>query len=165
MSASLARSVFKPVPAATSRIASSSSSCPVSSFFAKPSSSAPRPGVSARTANAVAHLTVAAALLASAVSFVSKPDQLPFSHPPRSAISWEPTKHIAVREKNAPLFSSSSPASPSSSSSSFSASSIAAPTFPSPPTVAAATAAVPRSLEPLAHELRLAGIIGRSIGH
>ncbi|GAA5826504.1 hypothetical protein JCM11251_002401 [Rhodosporidiobolus azoricus] len=109
MSASLARTVFRPSTAArvpTSTPVKAASGCPIS-LFASPATSS-RPGGSARTANALAHLTVGAALFASAYSFASRPDTLLFDHPPRSAIGWQPSKHIAVREANTASRSSTS---------------------------------------------------------
>jgi len=64
MSASLARRVFKPTPA---QAVIRRTSCPVSRFLPAGALEAGPASVSARTANAVAHLTVTAALAASAV--------------------------------------------------------------------------------------------------
>ncbi|GAA6018552.1 hypothetical protein JCM10207_007215 [Rhodosporidiobolus poonsookiae] len=164
MSASLARTVFRPAP--TARVAqagsASGSACPLrSSLF--PSSSGARQSISARTANAVAHVTVAAALVASAVSFASHPDTLVFEHPPRSAIGWTPATHLAVREreKNAAPTSRPPPTFSSSAASSSAASPFSATASSLRPTFQAAASA-----PEVAHELRLAGVIGRSLaGH
>ncbi|BGP16901.1 hypothetical protein JCM10213v2_004909 [Rhodosporidiobolus nylandii] len=93
MAASLARTVFKPAPS-RGRIAASaapSSVCPVARLLP---GSAACSSTGARTVNAVAHVTVAAAVVASLATLASRPDPLPFDHAPRSAISWQPAVHI-----------------------------------------------------------------------
>ncbi|CDR41947.1 RHTO0S06e08108g1_1 [Rhodotorula toruloides] len=144
MSASLARTLFRPTTATattTKRV------CPASRFF--PSGSASR---SARTADAVAHITVAAALVASTASFLSHPDTLFFDHPPRSAISWVPARHIALRDhSSSPSMTSSISAGPLPSLS------------PAPrPTTSNTGTSVLKGMGTQA-ELRLAGVIGRGL--
>ncbi|GAA5913693.1 hypothetical protein JCM5296_000002 [Sporobolomyces johnsonii] len=109
MSASLARTVFRPASnaLAPSSTASSQSACPARRFIPHSTrSSGPGP---ARNANLAAHLAVAAVLIASTHYYVSHPDTLLFDHPPRSAIGWVPARHIAHRQ----AFASSSPPSSS----------------------------------------------------
>ncbi|GAA5896359.1 hypothetical protein JCM6882_000995 [Rhodosporidiobolus microsporus] len=158
MSASLARTVFKPAPTAAARVHNTSSACPLSLFSSPHSHS--RPSGSARTANAVAHVAVAAALFASAYSFASRPDSLLFDHPPRSSIGWTPSKHLAVREANAASAPTSSSSRPpvAPSSTSFSSK------LPSLPAPRGSVASAFTGVEPIASELRLAGVLGRSIG-
>ncbi|BGP40785.1 hypothetical protein JCM10449v2_004750 [Rhodotorula kratochvilovae] len=97
MSASLARTLFKPAPA-VARPAVAAKACPVSRFLPAGIAEAGPSSASTRTVNAVAHLTVGAALVASAFSMLTHPDPLFFEHPPRSAIFWTPERHIANRE-------------------------------------------------------------------
>ncbi|GAA5971189.1 hypothetical protein JCM11641_004178 [Rhodosporidiobolus odoratus] len=148
MSASLARTVFKPTPTTSTR--SAVSACPAQRLL----SLSPRPSsVSARTANAIAHFTVGAALAVSAVSLATQPDSLLFDHPPRSAISWVPARHLAVRELHT--------ASPTSASTpSFRPSPPPERTLSSPVSRTTATTATVGS-ESVSNETRLAGIIGR----
>ncbi|CEQ42291.1 SPOSA6832_04092, partial [Sporobolomyces salmonicolor] len=98
MSASLARTVFRPASSAlgSSSTASSQSACPARHFLPHSTRSA-GPGP-VRNANLTAHLAVAAVLVASTHYYVSHPDTLLFDHPPRSAIGWVPARHIAHRE-------------------------------------------------------------------
>ncbi|GAA6039940.1 hypothetical protein JCM8097_002629 [Rhodosporidiobolus ruineniae] len=160
MSASLARTVFRPVPTPSrATLNSSASACPVSrlvfpSSSATSSTSTMRPSTSARTANALAHLTVGAAVLASALLLVYRPDSVVFDHPPRSAISWVPSKHLAAREAHAPTSS----AFPSSSRS-------AARLTSGQVAFSGPRGSIVERGQPLAHELRMAGVLGRSLGH
>ncbi|GAA6060048.1 hypothetical protein JCM10212_001045 [Sporobolomyces blumeae] len=100
MSASLARTVFRPAVAAPARVASTStstSSCPARHFFPSGASSPPSTG-QRRTFNLVAHTVVLSAVVASVLYDLAHPDALMFDHPPRSAIGWVPAKHMASRE-------------------------------------------------------------------
>ncbi|GAA5987807.1 hypothetical protein JCM10908_007223 [Rhodotorula pacifica] len=104
MSASLARTLFRPAaPAAAaqrSAAATTMKTCPAARFFPASSSTTASSSIgtstSARTLNAVAHVSVAAALVASTISFLYHPDPLLFDHPPRSAIGFVPTKYIVA---------------------------------------------------------------------
>ncbi|GAA6043201.1 hypothetical protein JCM8097_000321 [Rhodosporidiobolus ruineniae] len=163
MSASLARTVFRPVPTSSraTTLNSSASACPVSRLVfpsSSSSSSTPvmRPSTSARTANALAHLTVGAAVLASALSLLHRPDSVVFDHPPRSAISWVPSKHLAAREAHAPTSSSSAFPPSSRSAARLTSGQVA---FSGP------RGCIVERGQPLAHELRMAGVLGRSLGH
>lgn len=133
MSASLARTVFRP----SALSSAAPSQCPARHFYryaARPSGSE-----QSRNANLMAHLAVLATLVVSAVSccpiristggrrclsevahprflfaqqyYLSHPDTLMFDHPPRSAIGWPPSKHIAHRQLVSSSTSSSSDAS------------------------------------------------------
>ncbi|GAA5844436.1 hypothetical protein JCM9279_006303 [Rhodotorula babjevae] len=165
MSASLARRVFKPMPA---QAVVHRTSCPVSRFLpAGALDSAGPSSVSARTANAVAHLAVGAALAASAFTVLTHPDSLFFDHPPRSAISWTPERHLASRELHTaaarPSRSSSPPQAPTGSPSLVSAA-------PPAPSIVAARSSMARPVIAASvagadwhWELRLAGVLGRSL--
>ncbi|POY75695.1 hypothetical protein BMF94_1318 [Rhodotorula taiwanensis] len=98
MSASLARTLFKPAAAASASRAPAAvrqSVCPAARFFPD-GAAASASTISARTLNAVAHVTVGTAVVASVISFLSHPDPLLFDHPPRSAIGLLPARYIAA---------------------------------------------------------------------
>ncbi|GAA5873361.1 hypothetical protein JCM3774_000758, partial [Rhodotorula dairenensis] len=112
MSASLARTLFRPAAAAqrtaASPAATKAGTCPAARFFpsspaAASSSPSVRGSTSARTLNAVAHISVAAALLASSISFLNHPDPLLFDHPPRSAIGFMPASWAPLCAAAAPV--------------------------------------------------------------
>ncbi|GAA6048409.1 hypothetical protein JCM3770_003744 [Rhodotorula araucariae] len=153
MSASLARTLFKPAPL-TARPAVAKT-CPVARFLPAGTAQAGPSSASTRTVNAVAHLAVGAALVASAYQMLSHPDPLAFDHPPRSAIFWTPEKHLATRA----MHTASTKATPSSRSTPSAGSPVATIKAPSlaRPVVSAVAGAEWQS------ELRLAGVIGRSL--
>ncbi|GAA5923919.1 hypothetical protein JCM3775_005548 [Rhodotorula graminis] len=160
MSASLARRVFKPMPA---QAVIRRTSCPVSRFLPAGALEAGPSSVSARTVNAVAHLTVGAALAASAFTVLTHPDSLFFDHPPRSAISWTPERHLASRELHSAASQhrpSTSTRAPTVSAASPAPSIVAAPSTSSlaRPGIAASVAGADWHWE-----LRLAGVLGRSL--
>ncbi|GAA6025577.1 hypothetical protein JCM11491_005997 [Sporobolomyces phaffii] len=107
MSASLARTVFRPTT-----LASTSSSGAAAYHPSRPRHfyrHAGRPAGThrpSREANLVAHLAVLATLVVSAQYYLSHPDALMFDHPPRSAIGSLPAHHMAQRRQT--LSSSSS---------------------------------------------------------
>ncbi|GAA5936720.1 uncharacterized protein JCM15063_001966 [Sporobolomyces koalae] len=106
MSASLARTVFRPAPASSPLTSSAASQCPARHIFPHATRSSGQ--TQQRNVNLMAHLAVLATLLASTQYYLSHPDALMFDHPPRSAIGWVPAKHIAHRQL---LASASSPSS------------------------------------------------------
>ncbi|GJN91135.1 hypothetical protein Rhopal_004153-T1 [Rhodotorula paludigena] len=154
MSASLARSVFRPTPR-TAQTVNKATSCPVSRIFGPAASSST--STSARTANAIAHITVGAAVVASAVSFAQHPDPLVFDHPPRSALGLTPSQHIANRQM---ATAARAPASRTTSSSA------SPPSSPSLRSLSSTTASAASLTAEWTSDLRLAGVIGRSLsGH
>ncbi|GAA5969112.1 hypothetical protein JCM3765_002183 [Sporobolomyces pararoseus] len=105
MSASLARTVFRPAVATRTQ-------CPARYFYRDAARSTG--SEQQRNVNLMAHLAVLATLVLSAQYYLSHPDTLMFDHPPRSAIGWPPSRHLAHRQ----ISSTSTPTSslPSSSS-------------------------------------------------
>ncbi|GAA5900137.1 hypothetical protein JCM8208_002026 [Rhodotorula glutinis] len=165
MSASLARRVFKPTPA---QAVVRRTSCPVSRFLPAGALESGPSSVSARTVNAVAHLTVGAALAASAFTVLTHPDSLFFDHPPRSAISWTPERHLASRKLHTAATAhhrSSTSSRPPTGSPSPLVSGV--PPAPSIVGAASSSSSLARPVvaaSPDWHwELRLAGVLGRSL--
>ncbi|GAA5989707.1 hypothetical protein JCM5350_007364 [Sporobolomyces pararoseus] len=119
MSASLARTVFRPQVVATR----TQLQCPARYFYPRSTGSERE-----RNVNLMAHLAVLATLVVSTQYYLSHPDTLMFDHPPRSAIGWPPSKHLAHRQ----AFSSTSPSSSLSTSPSRSIASPSLTTFTAP---------------------------------
>ncbi|GAA5876487.1 hypothetical protein JCM16303_003552 [Sporobolomyces ruberrimus] len=103
MSASLARTVFRP----TTLSRNLASQRPARHFYRH--ATRRTEFEEARNVNLMAHLVVLGTLVVSAHYYLSHPDILMFDHPPRSAISYAPSRHFAhrqVRSTSPPLASS-----------------------------------------------------------
>ncbi|GAA5898275.1 TRAPPII-specific subunit TRS120 [Sporobolomyces salmoneus] len=101
MSASLARTVFRPTS-----LSSKASACPARHFYGRAAHRSESP--QERNVNLMAHLTVLATLVVSAQYYLSHPDTLMFDHPPRSAIVPTRKAEEPADSRPPPTFSSPS---------------------------------------------------------